>query len=78
MANPDISSKNGASIFTNLCSFGAKTICSLGKKGIDLLKKLKHDSHEFIMPFNLNIFLIPKTKSMFSCICDTNVKISNL
>ena len=77
MANPQISSTNGASIFINFC-FGFKTICSLGKKGIDLFKQLKHDSHTFIMPSHPNIFLMPNTKSTFSCISDTNVKISNL
>ena len=42
--NPEISSTKGASIFINLCSFGIKTICPLGKKGIDLFRKLKHDT----------------------------------
>ena len=78
IANLEISSTNGASIFTNFCSFGFKTICSLGKKGINLFKKLKHDSHKFIMPSNSNIFSMPKTKLTFSCISYTNVKISNL
>ena len=50
---------NGASTFINFHSFGSKTICSLGKNGIDVFKKLKHDSHEFIIPSNSNIFLIP-------------------
>ena len=45
------------------------------EKGIDLFKKLKHDSHEFIMPSNSNIFFMPDTRSMFLCISDTNVKI---
>ena len=38
---------------------------SFGKKGIDLFKKLKYDSCEFIMPSNSNIFFMPNTKSMF-------------
>ena len=78
MAIPEVSSTNGASIFINFCSFGFRTNDSLGQKGIDLFKKLKHDSCEFIMPSNSNIFLIPKTKSTFSCISHTNVNILNL
>ena len=78
MANPDISSINGASTFINFCSLGFTTMHSFGKKGIDLFKKLKQQSHEFITPYNSNIFLIPKTKSTFSWISDTNVYISNL
>ena len=64
-ANPEISSTKDASIFINLCSFGFYIIASLGKKGINLFKKLKHDSHEFIIPSNSNIFFRPKTKFMF-------------
>ena len=45
---------------------------------IFLGSKLKHDSHEFIMPSNSNIFFMPNTRSAFSCISDTNVKIMNL
>ena len=78
IANPEISPTNGASIFINFCSFGFSTIFSFAKKGIDLFKKLKHDSHEFIIPSYLNIFFIPNTRSVFSCISDTSVKISNL
>ena len=55
MANPEVSSMNGASTFINICSFAFKTICSLGKNGIDMFKKLKHDSHEFIIHSNSNI-----------------------
>ena len=69
---------NDASTFINFCSFGFKTICSLEKNGINMLKKLKHDSHEFIIPSNSNILLMPNTKFTFSCISDTNVKILNL
>ena len=63
MANPNISSMNGASTFINFCSLDFNMMCSLGKNGIDLLKKLKQQSYEFIMPSDSNIFLIPKTKS---------------
>ena len=65
-------------IFINHCSFGFNMICSLGKNGIDLLRKIKHDSHEFIIPTNSNMFFTPRTKSTFSWISDINVKISNL
>ena len=78
IVNPEISSMNGASTFINLFSFDLNTIHSFGKLGTDLLKKSKQQSHEFITPSNSNIFLMPKTKSTFSCISDTNVYISNL
>ena len=78
IANPDISSINGASTFTNLCPFGFTTMHSFGKIGMDLFTKLKQQSHEFITPSNSNIFLIPKTKSTFSCISHTKVYIWNL
>ena len=50
MANPEISSMNGASTFINLCSFGFNIMHSFGKNGIDPFKKLKQDSPEFLMP----------------------------
>ena len=78
MASPDIPSINVASTFNNFCSFGFNTICSFRKNGIDLFKKLKQQSYEFMTPSNSNILLIPKPKSTFSCISDTNVYISNL
>ena len=78
IAKPEISSTNGASILINYCPFGFNNICSLAKKGIDLFKMLKHDSHEFIMSSNSNMFFMPNTRSTFSCISDTNIKISNL
>ena len=43
--------------------------------GMDLFKKLKQQSHEFIT-HNSNMFLIPKTT--LSCISDTKVYILNL
>ena len=69
---------NRASNFINFPAFGFKIICSLGKNGINLCKKIKHDSCEFTIPSNSNIFQMPYTKSTFSCISETNVKISNL
>ena len=78
MANPDMSSINDASTFINLYSLGFNTVCSFGKNGIYLFKKLKQQSHEFITPCSSNIFLIPRTKSAFSWISYTNVYISNL
>ena len=78
MAKPEISSKNGASIFISLCLFGFNTLSSFRNTGIDLFKKLKQHSYEFITPSNSNTFLIPKTISTFPCIFDTNMYISNL
>ena len=78
IANHEISSMNHASTFINLHSFGFNTIHSFGKMGMDLLKKSKQQSHEFMTPSNSNIFLIPKTKSTFSCISYTNTYISNM
>ena len=78
ITNPDISSINGALTLISFCSFGFSTIHSFGKMGKDLFKKLKQQSHEFITPSNSNTLLIPKTRSMFSWISDTNMYISNL
>ena len=39
IANPDISSINGASTFINFCSFGFNTMHSFGKISKDLFKK---------------------------------------
>ena len=73
MANSEIPSINGASTFIYLCSFDFNTIHSFGKIGMDLFKKLNQQSHEFMTPSNSDIFLMPKTKSTFSCISDTKV-----
>ena len=69
---------NGSSIFISFCSFSFNTISSFRNMGIDLFKKQKQHSHEFIAPSNMNTFLIPKTMSTFLCILDINVYISNL
>ena len=74
---PGILSKKGASIFIIFCSFSLTTISSFGNMGIDLFKKLKQHPHEFITPSNSNTFLIPKTKSTFLGISDSQVYISN-
>ena len=64
--------------FINFRFFCFNTILSFGAVGKDLFKKLKQQSFEFITPSNWNKLLIPKTKSMFSCISDTKVYILNL
>ena len=56
IAKPGISSKNGASIFISFCSFGFNTVSPPRNMGIDLFKKLKQHSHEFITPSNSNTF----------------------
>ena len=63
---PDISSINVTSIFINFCSFGLNTVHCSGKIGMDLFKKLKQQSHEFVTPSSSNMFLMPKTKSTLS------------
>ena len=49
---PEISSINGASIFTNFFSFGLTTVCSFEKNGIDLFKNLNEESHVSTIPSN--------------------------
>ena len=78
IARPNISLINGAFTVIDFCFFGFRTIHSFEKMGGDLFRKLKQQSCEFITPSNLNTFLIPYTRSMFSWISDTNVYISNL
>ena len=65
MAIPDSSSMKGASIITIFCIFGAISTAFTGGNGIDLLRKLKQESHESITP-NSKIFFIPITKSTLS------------
>ena len=72
IAKLEILSKNGTSIFISFCTFGFNTVSPLRNMDIDLFKKLKQHSHEFITLSNFNTFLIPKTISMSSCISDTN------
>ena len=66
IASLDILSMNGASTFIIFHSLGLSTIHSFGKIGRDLFKKLKQQSYKFMTPFNSKIFLISRTKSMYS------------
>ena len=66
MAIPDSSLMKGASMMTIFCDVGTISIVDTGKNGIDLLRKLKHESHKLITPSNSKIFFIPMTKSMLS------------
>ena len=66
MAIPDSSLMKGTSMMTIFCDVSAISIVITGKKGIDLLRKLKHESHELITPSNWKMFFIPMTKSMLS------------
>ena len=65
MAIPDSSLMKGASMMTIFCYVGTISTVITGKNGIDLLRKLKHGSHELITP-NLKMFFIPMTKSTLS------------
>ena len=66
MAIPDNSSLKAVSTSTIFCDFGAISTVITGKNGIDLLRKLKNESHKSIMPSNSKIFFIPMTKSTLS------------
>ena len=66
MPIPDTSSMKGASMVTIFCDAGTISTVVTGKNGIDLLRKLKHESHESITPSNSKIFFIPMTKSTLS------------
>ena len=50
MAIPDNSSIKGASMMTIPCDAGVISTVDTGKNGIDLLRKLKHESLESITP----------------------------
>ena len=56
---------NGAFILIIFCSLGFRRLHSFRNMGRDLYRNLKQLSHELITPSNLNIFLIPNTKSTF-------------
>ena len=66
MAIPDSSSMKGASMMTILCDVGAISTVDSRKNGIDLLRKLKHESHESTTPSNSKMFFIPITRSTLS------------
>ena len=66
MAIPDNSSMKGASMMTIFCDVGTISTVITEKNGIDLLRKLKHESHESITPSNLKMFFIPMTRSTLS------------
>ena len=59
MAIPDNSSIKAASMMTIFCDVGTISIVDTGKNGIDLLKKLKHESRESITPSNLKCYSFP-------------------
>ena len=77
IANPNISSINESVTFINFCSLGFRITWSIEKIGNDLFKNLKQQSWIY-HSFQLKTFFIPKTKSTFLCISETNVYISNL
>ena len=66
MAIPDNSSMKGASTTTIFCVLGAISTAVTGRNGMDLLRKLKQESHESITPSSLKIFFIPMTRSTLS------------
>ena len=57
IASPDISSRNGASIFINCFSLGFSITCSFKKNGMDLFRNLKDESHMSITPSKLKYIL---------------------
>ena len=73
IANPEISSINGALTFTSFCSSGFNIIFFSGYNGTDLFKNSNQQSLEFMTPSSSKTFFIPKTKSTFSWILDTKV-----
>ena len=74
MTNPDISCFYFNKPFPSWFEY---TMLLL-ENGIDLLKKLRHNSLELIIPSISNMFFMPRTKSTFSCTSDNIVNISNL
>ena len=78
IAIPIISSTNGASRVRIFYCFGFRETFSFRKKGMDMFKKFTQESCESIKPSNLNRFLMPITRSTFSWISETSVKILNL
>ena len=66
MAKLEISSEKGASTFTILHSPGLRITFSFGNNGSKLFKKLNQHSRKLNIPSNLNMFLIPNTRSTLS------------
>ena len=66
IANPKISSINGALTFTSFCSSGFNIISFSGYIGTDLFKNSNQQSLEFMTTSSSNTLFIPKTKSTFS------------
>ena len=66
MAIPDNSSMKGASTTTIFCVLVQSLLLLLEKIGVDLLRKLKQESHKSIMPSSSKIFFIPVTRSTLS------------
>ena len=64
MANPEISSINGAFTFINFCSLGFKIVQFSGNMGTDLFQNLKQQSLEFITSSNSNnsLYLRPSQR----------------
>ena len=56
MAIPDSSLMKRASMMTIFCDACVISTVDTGKKGIDLLRKLKHESCELITPSNSKMF----------------------
>ena len=63
---PDNSSMKGASTATIFCVLGAIFTAVTEKNGIDLLRQLKQESHNSIMPSISKIFFIPMTRDTLS------------
>ena len=61
IANPEISSINGALTFTSFCSSGFNIISFSGYIGTDLFKNSNQQSLEFTTPCSSKTFFIPKT-----------------
>ena len=66
LAIPDSSPMKEASITTIFCVFGSISTAITGENGINLLRKLKQESHESIMASSSKISFIPITKSTLS------------
>ena len=66
MPIPDSSLMKRASMMTIFCDVGVISTVDTGKNGIDLLRKLKQESHESITPSSSKMIFFPITKSTLS------------